>query len=136
MISQRLKRNWGIVDVHDAAFAAKAMARPPYSFIDHNRTVIRGGSAGGFTVLAVLSDSQYSTSFAAGTSLYGISDFQKLAQHTHKYELRYLEGLLGGNPSDIPQVYIDRSPIFHAERIVRPLLVSRLLYARVSNPFE
>ncbi|KZP22880.1 alpha/beta-hydrolase [Athelia psychrophila] len=119
----QLKGNWGITDVQDAIFAAKALSRAPYSLIDPDRIVIRGASAGGFTALASLSDSTNATFFAAGTSLYGISDFRKLAQLSHKYELMYLDGLLGGKPEEIPQVYADRSPISHADNIVQPLLI-------------
>ncbi|KAF7986738.1 hypothetical protein HWV62_20302 [Athelia sp. TMB] len=119
----KLKGHWGVLDVHDAIFTAKALSRPPYSIIDRDRIVIRGASAGGYTALATLSDPVGATLFAAGTSLYGISDFRKLAQLSHKYEMRYLDSLLGGTVEEIPQVYVDRSPISHADNIVQPLLI-------------
>lgn len=112
------------MDVQDCVFAAKALSRPPYSAIDPERVVIRGGSAGGFTALSVLSDPSNAAFFAAGASLYGISDLRRLAQGTHKYELRYLEGLMGGRPEEIPEIYLQRSPISNADNIVQPLLVS------------
>ena len=36
--------------------------------------------------------------FAAGTSLYGVADLSVLAQDTHKFESRYLDGLVGPWP--------------------------------------
>lgn len=110
--------------MEDCVFAAQALSRPPYSMIDPDRIVIRGSSAGGFTVLRALCDSRFSTAFAAGASLYGISNLLKLVGHTHKYESGYAEGLMGGTPHDIPEVYLERSPISQATRIVQPLLVS------------
>jgi dipeptidyl aminopeptidase/acylaminoacyl peptidase len=86
--------------------------------------VIRGSSAGGFTVLAALSIAPVVTTFAAGTSSYGVSDLRKLGEETHKFESHYLEKLIGGTVDEVPDVYKERSPVVHAGRIVAPLLVS------------
>lgn len=110
--------------MEDCVFAAQALSRSPYSMIDPDRIVIRGASAGGYTALRALCDSRFSTFFAAGASLYGISDLRKLLEHTHKYESGYGEGLIGGRADVIPEVYLERSPIFQATNIVQPLLVS------------
>ena len=61
--------------------------------------------------------------FATGASLYGVSDVARLASDTHKFESHYADGLLGGTPEEIPDVYKDRSPVTHADRIEAPLLV-------------
>ena len=66
--------------------------------------------------------------FAAGTSLYGVSDVARLAADTHKFESRYTDGLLGGTPEEIPDVYKARSPVTHADNIEAPLLVSHDLF--------
>ena len=66
--------------------------------------------------------------FAAATSLYGISDLEKLYEFTHKFESKYLGKLLGGIPQEIPDVYKTRSPIYHADNIVSPLLVSNDIF--------
>lgn len=120
----RLAGQWGVVDVQDSIRAALALSNPPYNLVDRSRMVIRGGSAGGFTTLAALSTAPDVTVFAAGTSSYGISSLVKLTEFTHKFELRYMEKLVGGTFSEIPDVYIARSPITHADKIVAPLLVS------------
>ncbi|MGH1506534.1 MAG: prolyl oligopeptidase family serine peptidase, partial [Acidimicrobiales bacterium] len=81
----RLRDAWGIVDVADCIAAARSLAEA--GRVDPNRIVIRGGSAGGFTVLRALQESDL---FAAGTSLYGVADLTALAEETHKFESRYL----------------------------------------------
>jgi len=61
--------------------------------------------------------------FKAATSSFGISDLVSLAKFTHKFELRYMDKLLGGTPQQVPKVYAARSPVNHADKIVTPLLV-------------
>ncbi|KIJ66714.1 hypothetical protein HYDPIDRAFT_149611 [Hydnomerulius pinastri MD-312] len=119
----RLAKNWAVVDVQDCQDAPKMLAAAEYSLIDGDRVAIRGGSAGGFTTLAALSIPEDVSYFKAGTSMYGISDLVSLAQFTHKFELKYMDKLLGGSPQEVPEVYAARSPVNHAERIVTPLLV-------------
>lgn len=113
-----------MVDVEDCITAAKSLASAPHHLVDEKRLIIRGGSSGGFTVLAALSTAADVTTFAAATSLYGISDLNKLAEFTHKFESQYMYNLLGGKPDEVPDVYHARSPIHHADNIVSPLLVS------------
>jgi dipeptidyl aminopeptidase/acylaminoacyl peptidase len=92
---------------------------------DGARTAIRGGSAGGFTTLAALSQPGTLNVFTAGASLYGISDLTRLAKAgTHKFEARYMDKLMGGAVEDIPEVYVERSPVNNAQNIRTPLLVS------------
>ena len=124
--TQRLASRWGIVDVEDCILASRALSSPPYSLIDPKRVVIRGQSAGGYTVLAALSISSDTRAFAAATSSYGISNFMMLAEFTHKFESKYLDKLIGGSYDEVPEVYEERSPINHADKIVAPLLVGLL----------
>lgn len=113
-----LDGQWGIVDVEDCVAAAEMLAKR--GLVDKNRMLIRGGSAGGLTVLRAL---QVTDSFAAGTSLYGVSDLQSLAGDTHKFESRYLDGLIGGTYEDQKHLYDARSPINHTDALTTPLLV-------------
>ncbi|KAL0948370.1 hypothetical protein HGRIS_010952 [Hohenbuehelia grisea] len=113
-----LDGQWGILDIQDCITAARLISQAPYNLIDLKRITIRGGSAGGYTTLASMSISSEVDFFAAGTSSYGVSDLSKLAEHTHKFESRYLDKLLGS-----PDVYKERSPAFHADKIVSPLLI-------------
>lgn len=114
----RLNTLWGIVDVRDCTLATQALGG---SRIDGKRTAIRGGSAGGFTTLAALCS--YPSAFAAGTSLYGVSDLKKLEEFTHKFESKYMLKLLGGSYEEIPAVYRERSPLYNADKIKSSLLV-------------
>jgi dipeptidyl aminopeptidase/acylaminoacyl peptidase len=119
----RLNGSWGVADIADCAAAAKALASRGRT--DGARTAIRGGSAGGFTALAALSQPATLSAFTAGTSLYGISDLTRLAKAgTHKFELRYMDKLMGGTVEEIPEVYAERSPVNNAQNIRSSLLVS------------
>ena len=87
--------------------------------VDPDRLCIRGGSAGGFTTLAALA---FQDVFAAGASHFGVADLGALAAETHKFESRYLDGLVGPWP-EAREVYEARSPIHHTDRLDRPLAV-------------
>ncbi|KAI0298164.1 alpha/beta-hydrolase [Multifurca ochricompacta] len=118
----RLNSSWGVADIADCAAAATALASQGRT--DGTRTAIRGASAGGFTVLAALSQPTTKHAFAAGTSLFGISDLTLLAKAgTHKFEARYMDKLIGGAVDEIPEVYAERSPLNNAQNIRSPLLL-------------
>ncbi|HWV48709.1 MAG TPA: prolyl oligopeptidase family serine peptidase, partial [Microbacterium sp.] len=80
---------------------------------------IRGSSAGGWTVLAALVRGGV---FGAGISRYGVTDLRALAADTHDFEKDYLNGLVGPLP-EAEHVYVERSPLTHAERIDVPVLL-------------
>jgi dipeptidyl aminopeptidase/acylaminoacyl peptidase len=109
---------WGVVDVADCLAAARALA--DQGRVDPDRLCIRGGSAGGFTVLAALA--RVDTPFAAGADHFGVADLAALAADTHKFESRYLDGLLGPYPQ-ARDIYVQRSPLTHVDRFTRPLIV-------------
>src|SRR3546814_18426539 len=73
--------------------------------------------------------------FAAGASHYGVADLGVLAAETHKFESRYLDGLVGRWPED-RATYEARSPIFHTEGIDRPLAVFQGLADPVVPPHQ
>ena len=115
---EQLKGAWGIVDVADCLAAARHLAAQGRA--DPDRLAIRGGSAGGYTTLAALA--RPDTPFAAGADHYGVADLEALAADTHKFESRYLDGLVGRYPEQ-REVYRDRSPIRHVQDFTRPLIV-------------
>ncbi|HWN36519.1 MAG TPA: prolyl oligopeptidase family serine peptidase, partial [Pseudonocardia sp.] len=115
---EELLGNWGLVDVADCIAAASWLARQRRA--DPARLCIRGGSAGGYTTLAALA--RPDTPFAAGADHYGVSDLEALAAETHKFESRYLDRLVGPYPQ-AREVYRERSPITHVDRLTRPLIV-------------
>ena len=127
---ERLRGQWGVVDARDCINGALAM-------VDQGRAeprhlVIRGGSAGGYTTLRALTTS---TVFTAGISQYGIGDLEALAKDTHKFESRYTDGLIGPYP-DAREVYLDRSPINHVDRLAAPILLLQGTEDRVVPPAQ
>ncbi|MGC9221829.1 MAG: prolyl oligopeptidase family serine peptidase [Solirubrobacteraceae bacterium] len=126
---QLLRGAWGVVDVEDCIAAARWLAEQRLA--DPARLCIRGGSAGGFTTLAALA--REDTPFAAGADYYGVADLEALARETHKFESRYLDGMIGPYPA-ARQIYQERSPIHHVSTFSRPLIVLQGLQDEVVPP--
>ena len=124
-----LKLKWGIVDVEDCIAAARWLAE--HDEVDASRICIAGGSAGGFTTLAALARTE--TPFAAGGDYFGVADLEALATDTHKFESRYLDGLVGPYPEQ-REVYRERSPIEHVDEFSRPLIVLQGLEDEIVPP--
>jgi len=76
-------------------------------------------SAGGYTVLCAMA---FYDMFAAGASMYGVADLEALAKDTHKFESRYLDGLVGAYPQ-MKELYQERSPINHLDGFDAPMIV-------------
>ncbi|BAK84236.1 S9 family peptidase [Komagataeibacter medellinensis] len=127
---QRLEGQWGGVDVDDCVAACHYLADA--GWVDPARIVIRGSSAGGLTVLLALARSDL---FAAGTSLYGVTDLRALACDTHKFESRYLDTLVGPYPAD-EATYLARSPITQVADIRVPVLFLQGLDDKVVPPAQ
>lgn len=127
---QLLQGQWGVVDVEDCVAAARHLADA--GRVDPARLCIRGGSAGGFTTLAALATTDV---FAAGANSFGVSDLAALAADTHKFESRYLDGLVGPYP-EAESVYRERSPIHHLEGFDEPLITLQGLEDDVVPPAQ
>jgi len=112
----RLRGEWGVVDVEDCLAGAKHLAQQ--GRVDGQRLLIRGGSAGGYTVLRALEGDSV---FAAGACHYGISDLEALTRDTHKFESHYDRCLIGPYP-ERRDLFVERSPIHHVDRIARPVV--------------
>jgi dipeptidyl aminopeptidase/acylaminoacyl peptidase len=125
---ERLKGQWGIVDVDDCVNGARYLVAG--GEVDGNRLAIRGGSAGGYTTLCALT---FRDAFKAGASHYGISDLEALARDTHKFESRYLDGLIGPYP-ERRDLYVERSPIHFTERLACPMILFQGLEDKVVPP--
>ena len=125
---QRLNDAWGIVDVDDCVNGAKYLIER--GDVDPERITIRGGSASGYTTLAALT---FRDVFKAGASLYGISDLETMATDTHKFESRYLDGLVGPYPAQ-KAIYEERSPIHFIDRLDCPLILLQGLEDKVVPP--
>lgn len=121
----RLRESWGIVDVDDCVNGARYLASQ--GVVDGERLTIRGGSAGGFTVLCALA---FHDVFRLGVCYYGVSDLEMLARDTHKFESRYLDRLVGRLPEHAAR-YRARSPIHHVSGLDRPVIFFQGLEDRV-----
>ncbi|MEU9021695.1 prolyl oligopeptidase family serine peptidase [Actinomadura sp. NPDC048394] len=125
---ERLRRQWGVVDVEDAMAAAQALVDG--GIADPARLAIRGGSAGGWTTLAAATQTDL---FKAATSYFGISDLQSFAAATHDFESHYLFGLIGPLPG-FERAYEERSPLNRADRTACPVLLLQGLNDPVVPP--
>jgi dipeptidyl aminopeptidase/acylaminoacyl peptidase len=127
---ERLKGQWGVVDTLDCVNAARYLAEQ--GEVDGRRLAIRGGSAGGYTTLCALT---FHDDFAAGASYYGVADCEALATETHKFESRYLDGLIGPYP-EAQELYRSRSPIHFTDRLSCPVILLQGLEDRVVPPSQ
>jgi len=125
---ERLDGQWGVVDGADCAAAAAALIAAGRA--DGRRIAIEGGSAAGFTVLAALCGGGV---FRAGACRYAVADLEGMARHTHRFEARYLDGLVGPWP-EAAATYRERSPLLHAERITVPVIFFQGLEDAVVPP--
>ncbi|MFN8163331.1 MAG: S9 family peptidase [Solirubrobacterales bacterium] len=125
---ERLRGGWGVLDTADCVAAARFLAET--GEVDSERLAIRGGSAGGYATLCAL---VFHDDFAAGASYYGVADTETLARDTHKFESRYLDGLIGPYP-ERADLYRKRSPIHFTERLRSPVIMFQGLEDAVVPP--
>ena len=114
---KKLEQNWGVYDVDDCINAALSLVKQGKA--DKDKLIIRGGSAGGYTVLCALA---MHSVFTAGANMYGVANLEDLAGDTHKFESRYLDNLIGPYP-ETKALYEERSPINHLEGFTAPMIV-------------
>jgi dipeptidyl aminopeptidase/acylaminoacyl peptidase len=130
----RLNREWGIVDVADAKEAARSLARAGHA--DEARLGIRGGSAGGWTALAAVTTGAVNDPvFSAAVAYYGIADLRRFPEHTHDFESRYLDGLIGPLPG-FDTVYAERAPLGHVNANTCPVLLLHGLDDEIVPPYQ
>lgn len=124
----RLDGKWGIIDVADCVNAAKYVAAK--GWVHNGRVAIAGGSAGGYTTLSALTFYDF---FKAGASYYGICDLEALTKDTHKFESRYLDRLVGPYP-ERRDIYLERSPIHHTDKLSCPVILLQGLEDKIVLP--
>ena len=127
---ERLKGQWGVVDVEDCINAARYLEKR--GDVDGKRMAIRGGSAGGYTTLCAL---VFHSIFAAGASYYGVADLETLAKDTHKFESRYEDSMVGPYPESAA-LYKERSPVHFADRLSCPVILLQGLEDKVVPPSQ
>jgi dipeptidyl aminopeptidase/acylaminoacyl peptidase len=132
---ERLRRQWGLVDVQDAIAAAHWLVQEAGA--DPARLAIRGGSAGGWTTLAAVTTgtARFGAVFSAAASYFGVSDLRGFAEQTHDFESHYLDGLIGPLPG-FETVYTERTPVGHVNAQTCPILLLQGLDDLVVPPAQ
>ncbi|QES47392.1 acyl-peptide hydrolase [Streptomyces venezuelae] len=127
---ERLREQWGVVDVEDCAAVARALAAEGTA--DPERLAIRGGSAGGWTTAASLAATEL---YACGTIIYPVLDLMGFAEETHDLESRYIDSL-AGPPDTLAVRCRERSPLARADRITAPFVLLQGLDDVVCPPAQ
>ncbi|WP_030763646.1 prolyl oligopeptidase family serine peptidase [Streptomyces sp. NRRL F-2664] len=127
---ERLREQWGVVDVEDCAAVARALAAEGTA--DGARLAIRGGSAGGWTAAASLAATDV---YACAAIIYPVLDLRGFAEETHDLESRYIDGL-AGPPQTLAVLCRERSPVARADRITAPFLLLQGLDDPVCPPAQ
>ncbi|MEU6367355.1 LpqB family beta-propeller domain-containing protein [Streptomyces sp. NPDC046931] len=127
----RLRGQWGVVDVEDCAAVAAALADE--GIADRDRLAVRGGSAGGWTSAVSLTTTD---GYACGTIIYPVLDLKSFGSgETHDFESRYTDTLVGPY-SEVPDRYAERSPLENAHRITAPFLLLQGLDDPICPPAQ
>ncbi|RPK55669.1 Prolyl oligopeptidase family protein [Streptomyces sp. ADI96-02] len=128
---ERLRGQWGVVDVSDCAAVARALVAEGAA--DPRRLAVRGGSAGGWTAAASLTGTGL---YACGTISYPVLDLEGWATgETHDFESRYLDSLVGPF-SEVPERYRERSPMNRTDRLTTPFLLLQGLDDVICPPVQ
>lgn len=105
----------------DCVEAKKYLQGQPY--VDAQRIGIMGGSYGGYMVLAALAFKP--EEFAVGVDLFGVSNWVRTLQSIPPWWESFRKSLYKeiGDPSTQLELLRETSPLFHADKIKRPLIV-------------
>ncbi|MFD0121751.1 prolyl oligopeptidase family serine peptidase [Streptomyces virginiae] len=127
---ERLREQWGVVDVEDCAAVAHALAAEGTA--DPARLAIRGGSAGGWTAAASLAATDL---YACAAIIYPVLDLLGFAEETHDLESRYVESL-AGPPQTLAVLSRERSPVARADGITAPFVLLQGLEDPICPPAQ
>lgn len=111
-----LRGQWGVVDTEDCVNGARYLVEQKW--VDGNRLIIRGGSAGGFPTLSAL---MFHDVFKVGGCYYGVSNLAGLDADSHKFESHYNQYLIAPPPQNAI-LYQERSPSNHLDRLRCPMI--------------
>ncbi|WP_033287941.1 S9 family peptidase [Amycolatopsis jejuensis] len=125
---ERLREQWGVVDVRDCATVAEALVAEGTA--DGARLAIRGGSAGGFTAAGSITTTR---TYAAATVMFPLLDFTGWVGETHDFESQYLVSLVGPYPAEAER-YRERSPMTHVGSLAGPVLFLQGLEDEICPP--
>ena len=114
---ERLNNCWGIVDPADCIALAQNLIGE--ELVDPKRIIISGNSAGGFTAITALYETNI---FKAAICKYPVIDLNDMRLNTHRFERHYLDSLIG-NFDDNKKKYFERSPKNNLHKINKPILI-------------
>ncbi|MEP6778218.1 MAG: S9 family peptidase [Chthoniobacterales bacterium] len=114
-------RKHGREPLWDCVEAKKYLASLGY--VDANKIGIMGGSYGGYMVLAALTFKP--EEFAAGVDIFGVSNWVRTLQSIPPYWESQRKALYAeiGDPNTQLDMLREISPLFHADKITKPLIV-------------
>jgi len=115
--------DYGGAEVQDVTGAAAALAAK-YPQVDPARIGIIGWSHGG--MITLLSIFRSPAAFRAAAAIVPVTNlFHRLARKGIERQRHAIDpqNRFGGSPSERPEVYKERSPLFHVDRLQIPLLV-------------
>lgn len=115
--------DYGGAEVDDVVTAAEVLQQR-YPAVDPARIGILGWSHGG--MITLLSIFRNPTTFRSAAAIAPVTNlFHRLARKGVQQQRRLIDpqNRFGGSPSQRPQMYRDRSPLFHVDDLRIPLLV-------------
>lgn len=115
---QALNHHWGEVDVEDTVSAAGYLVEN--GLANPDQLVIKGGSAGGYTLLNTII--HHPGVFRAAVCSYPVANLLTIIAETFKFEAHYYDSLIGPYPEQKDK-YIDWSPITHRAKIRTPMIL-------------
>ena len=113
-----LNHHWGEYDVEDAVGAAHFLVES--GLVNPKQLVIKGSSAGGYTLLNVLT--RYPDLFQAAICSFPVANLMTIINETFKFEAHYYDSLIGSFPEEQAK-YINWSPINHIDKIRTPIIL-------------
>ncbi len=115
---QALNQHWGEYDVEDTVSAAHFLVANDLA--NSKQLVIKGSSAGGYTLLNVLI--RYPNLFKAAICSFPVANLMTIINDTFKFEAHYYDSLIGPFPEE-KEKYINWSPITHIDKIRTPIIL-------------
>lgn len=110
--------DWGGKDLDDVVKGADWLESE--GIADRQRIGIYGGSYGGYLTLMALTRAP--ERWAAGCSVVGVVSLETMYRTTREDLREMMEALLG-SPERDPELFRDRSPLTHVDRIEAPVLI-------------
>jgi dienelactone hydrolase len=89
--------------------------------VDPERTVLFGGSWGGY--LALQGAGTQPVAWKAAVAVVPVADYVAAFEDESPHLQEFDRSLFGGTPEDLPELYRERSPITHVDRVRAPILI-------------